>query len=238
MQCWKSLLNLAPPRKSRMHAARSSQTAQSDGLRSLRGSQQPQSEVRELELRCICPSKQKDLFLLHCWRCAKSQHAVCYFPNNPGALVNTSHQCLHCEQANGSLQEPPIVGAVKLRQAGNALRTWCGDVQELAARGDLFDYESWENAGMLVGLLVRLITSAPYITARCGEAASSRMRYHAAAMKGQMSGCPPEYSLDYDEVVLGIELDGDGAFCPEEEFADTAMSLVQGLVEVLPALLG
>ena len=150
-----------------------------------------------------------------------------------------SHECLHCEKVRGDMQEPRIIDAAILRRAGQALRMWCGDVEELSKEGNIGEREHWENAGMLLGLLVKLITSAPYATKHCAEAAAVRMRYHADLMMVRMLDLPRSDGLQTSDAPGLIGNTGPGAFiCPEEDFAKTAMSLVQGLVELLPALLG
>lgn len=238
MQCWKSLLSIAPPRPGAKLGT------QRNNMRPLVSSSlYPQSEVRTLELRCICPFEHKDGVLVHCYVCAKSQHVMCYYPDGlpfgSDATSSASHQCLHCEPMRGDLQEPRIADAVTVRRAGHALRTWCGDVAELGGRGELGDRECWENAGMLLGMLVRLVVLSPYATRRCGEAVAVRMMYHAEATMECMLDFPRMRSLrSTGDGEASEDIDDSVVVCPEEEFGKTAMGLVQGLVELLPVLLG
>lgn len=239
MQSWKCLLSLAPPRTKhieRQHLR--NETA-------LRGSQISQSEVRALELRCICPFDHKDGTLVHCWKCLKSQHTSCYYPREHGSLTVAeqgkvaSHECLHCQRVTGSLQEPPIANAAKVRQAGHALKTWRGDLEDEGQQIEMADDASWENAAMLVGLLVKLVICAPYATDRCGETMRLRMEYHYGFMAKRMLRLPRDDDVASEDAHdTELVAAGDEAFCPEEEFADTALNLVQGLVELLPAFLG
>ena len=230
MQCWKSLLNMVPPRP---RSQTESTPTQLGSLRNSNVSRHSQSEVRELELRCICPFIHKDGILVHCWRCAKSQHAVCYYPNNPAGTsdgISASHQCLHCETVRGDTQDVCILDFATVRRAGYALRTWCGDVEELSGMGTLGDREYWENAGMLLVLLVRLIASSSYAAGRCGEATVARMKYHSDVVMIHMLG------LDTTGQDSSHDSDANVEICLEEDFAKTAMSLVQGLMELLPGL--
>jgi hypothetical protein len=237
MQCWKSLLNVAPPRPgAKMNTQRNS-------MRPLVSSSlYPQSEVRDLELRCICPFDHKDGVLIHCYVCAKSQHALCYYVDGlpfEGEWNSASHQCLHCEEVRGDLQEPRIADAATVRRAGHALRTWCGDIAELGEGGEIGDREAWENAGMLLGMLVRLIAESPYAVERCGEATAVRMRFHSEATMECMLDIPRRKDLrSTGDGEASEDVDDSVVVCPEEEFGKTTMSLVQGLVELLPGLLG
>lgn len=238
MQSWKCLLSLAPPRTKHLERQHLRNEI------SLRGSQFTQGEVQTLELSCICPFSHKEGLLVHCWRCRKSQHSNCYYPQDHDTVAVTeqgkaaSHECLHCERVTGCLQEPPIANGARVRQAGHTLKTWCGDL-EGNQQIDATDDASWENAAMLVSLLVKLIIRASYAMNRCGEAVRVRMEYHYIFMADRMLRLPQDDHADFgsaremDPAVVGNE-----SCCPEEEFADTAMSLVQGLVELLPAFLG
>lgn len=150
---------------------------------------------------------------------------------------------------HGDSQEPRIADAATVRRAGHTLRTWCGDVEELSEKGELGDREHWENAGMLLVMLVRLLTEADYARRRCREGAVVRMRLHCILMMEGMLGIPSGYGVRYtdqrsmESVVIvryfeERDMDSLAVACPEEEFGETAMGLVQGLVEILPGLLG
>jgi len=249
MQCWKSLLSIAPPRPG---AKMTSPDTQPNSMRSRFANSHSQKELRDRDLRCICPFDHKTGILVLCYVCAKAQHARCYYPNSPKQDTSdgssTSHQCLHCEIVRGDVQEPRIADAATVRRAGHALRTWCGDIEELSEKGELGDREHWENAGMLLSTLVRLITEMGYATRRCGEPAAVRLTYHCGVMMEAMLGISgwdgvrsTEEERDLDSGVMDTyerDWDSDVEVCPEEEFGKTAMGLVDGLVEILPGLLG
>jgi hypothetical protein len=119
------------------------------------------------------------------------------------------------------------------------LRTWCGDIAELGEGGEIGDREAWENAGMLLGMLVRLIAESPYAVERCGEATAVRMRFHSEATMECMLDIPRRKDLrSTGDGEASEDVDDSVVVCPEEEFGKTTMSLVQGLVELLPGLLG
>lgn len=190
-----------------------------------------------LELRCICGSEAKHGYLLYCVKCVKSQHADCYYPNVAPKETPDGHICLHCEQIAGDIREPAIPQGAKLRQAGQMLCLWYGDLEARGADrdGEVLLSSSWDVAMSVMVTLTHLLSGGPWAH-RLERDVRRRMLSHGDWALGLLSG---EESFEVNVDGAGHEGPQVGSTvgeCSAEDFTDEVVRIVRMLTDLLQAL--